>query len=407
MKPPGRTRPGRSRRSECALGETRVGSKRRESTGRWCRKTKASWRGGRRPSGWAGRNVGHGVFSSSAHSRFWWKKQSSQRGFFAARRGEEPVSRVASVIRRGGIVRHRVGLVYENTCSLRANRLNFDPEAGIARSQLRHLVDNRDASSRAQIVEGRASLAGAPRPVGDGGRRGGVHDDLSVRPGTVDRHDPAIHRPRPPRRSGHLRPAGGLGGAIRLRPAACTTPDRGPHGRQSRDRERGQRSRGRGAPASGGSRRSRVLHPQRWSRSHSAPRSGSESWYLSRCAAWPRVRLRTMLACAGVGALAIAASVALLLPPREPIENPDYYANGSQIPVALRVTQQATDSAQALSQDLDEQLLGLAQLISIPRGAPHHGAPSPLRPGIGPAQQPACPARARARGCRRAALLRR
>jgi predicted phosphodiesterase len=62
--------------------------------------------------------------------------------------------------------------------------------------------------------------------------------------------------------------------------------------------------------------------------------------------------------------------VALLLPPREPIENPDYYANGSQIPVALRVAQQATDSAQALSQDLDDQLLGLARLISIPRGRP-------------------------------------
>jgi predicted phosphodiesterase len=82
------------------------------------------------------------------------------------------------------------------------------------------------------------------------------------------------------------------------------------------------------------------------------------------------MRLRTMLACAGAGALAIAASVAFLLPPREPIENPDYYANGSQIPVALRVAQQATDSAQALSQDLDDQLLGLARLISIPHGRP-------------------------------------
>ena len=82
------------------------------------------------------------------------------------------------------------------------------------------------------------------------------------------------------------------------------------------------------------------------------------------------VRLRTMLACAGAGALAIAVAVALLLPPREPIENPDYYANGSEIPVALRVAQQATDSAQALSQDLDDQLLGLARLIAVPRGRP-------------------------------------
>jgi predicted phosphodiesterase len=79
------------------------------------------------------------------------------------------------------------------------------------------------------------------------------------------------------------------------------------------------------------------------------------------------VRLGAMLACAGGCALAIGVAIAILLPPRDPIENPDYYANGSQIPVALRVAQQATDSAQAISQDLDDQLLGLARLISVPR----------------------------------------
>jgi predicted phosphodiesterase len=79
------------------------------------------------------------------------------------------------------------------------------------------------------------------------------------------------------------------------------------------------------------------------------------------------VGLGAMLAWAGACALAVAVTVAVLLPPRDPIENPDYYANGSQIPVALRVAQQATDSAQAISQDLDDQLLGLARLISVPR----------------------------------------
>jgi predicted phosphodiesterase len=79
------------------------------------------------------------------------------------------------------------------------------------------------------------------------------------------------------------------------------------------------------------------------------------------------VPLAATLGCAGAGALAIAVAVALLLPPHDPIENPDYYANGSQIPVALRVAQQATDSASAISQDLDDQLLGLARLISVPR----------------------------------------
>jgi predicted phosphodiesterase len=80
-----------------------------------------------------------------------------------------------------------------------------------------------------------------------------------------------------------------------------------------------------------------------------------------------RVRLRIMLGAAAAGALAIAAAVALLLPPRGAIDNPDYYANGSQLPVALRVAQQATDSARAIRQDLDDQLLGLARLISVPR----------------------------------------
>ena len=80
-----------------------------------------------------------------------------------------------------------------------------------------------------------------------------------------------------------------------------------------------------------------------------------------------RHRLRTALACAAATALVAAAAVALLLPPREPVENPDYYANGSEIPVALKVAQDATESAQAIRQDLDDQLLNLARLISIPR----------------------------------------
>ena len=83
-----------------------------------------------------------------------------------------------------------------------------------------------------------------------------------------------------------------------------------------------------------------------------------------------RYRLRWKLACAaGTAALSVVL-VALLLPPREPVENPEYYANGSQIPVALQAAQDATRSAQAISQDLDDQLLSLARLISIPRERP-------------------------------------
>ncbi|MGH2979027.1 MAG: metallophosphoesterase family protein [Solirubrobacterales bacterium] len=79
-----------------------------------------------------------------------------------------------------------------------------------------------------------------------------------------------------------------------------------------------------------------------------------------------RHRLRGLLATAVVAGLATVAAVGLLLPPRGELENPEFYANGSQIPVALQATQRATESAQAISQDLDEQLVELAKLISIP-----------------------------------------
>jgi predicted phosphodiesterase len=76
------------------------------------------------------------------------------------------------------------------------------------------------------------------------------------------------------------------------------------------------------------------------------------------------------LGCAAATAVLAAGAVALLLPPREPVENPDYYANGSAIPVALQAAQDATRSAGAIRQDLDDQLLNLARLISIPRERP-------------------------------------
>jgi predicted phosphodiesterase len=86
-----------------------------------------------------------------------------------------------------------------------------------------------------------------------------------------------------------------------------------------------------------------------------------------------RYRLRALLATAGGATLVLAAAVALLLPPRGDLENPDFYANGSQIPVALQATQRATESAEAISQDLDQQLVELAKLISVPaeRGPAH------------------------------------
>lgn len=79
-----------------------------------------------------------------------------------------------------------------------------------------------------------------------------------------------------------------------------------------------------------------------------------------------RFHVRALLATAAGATLVLVAAVALLLPPRGDLENPDFYANGSQIPVALQATQRATESAEAISQDLDQQLLELAKLISVP-----------------------------------------
>ena len=83
-----------------------------------------------------------------------------------------------------------------------------------------------------------------------------------------------------------------------------------------------------------------------------------------------RYRVWTMLAGAAGTALLAAGAVALLLPPREPVENPEYFANGSAIPVALRAAEDATRSAQTIEQDLDDQLLNLARLVAVPRQRP-------------------------------------
>jgi predicted phosphodiesterase len=75
-------------------------------------------------------------------------------------------------------------------------------------------------------------------------------------------------------------------------------------------------------------------------------------------------RLRWLFATAGGTALAGCLLLALLLPPRGEIADPEYYANGPDIPVALRTIEQAQGSARAISEELNEQLVGLARLVS-------------------------------------------
>ena len=75
-------------------------------------------------------------------------------------------------------------------------------------------------------------------------------------------------------------------------------------------------------------------------------------------------RLRWLFAAAAGTALAGVLALFLLLPPRGEIADPEYYANGPDIPVALRTIERAQGSAKAISEELNQQLVGLAQLIS-------------------------------------------
>ena len=97
----------------------------------------------------------------------------------------------------------------------------------------------------------------------------------------------------------------------------------------------------------------------------------------------------------------------LLVPPRGELADPEYYANGPDIPAALR----AIDGAQELGR---HDLRGPGRPARGPRAPDRRarGAGSGLAapaadPGIGPAQQPAGAARAGAGGGRRAAGVRR
>jgi predicted phosphodiesterase len=81
-------------------------------------------------------------------------------------------------------------------------------------------------------------------------------------------------------------------------------------------------------------------------------------------------RRRALVAVAVVGALAWAPAVAFLLAPRGRFDHAEYYAKGSDIPVALRALESASRSAGRLSEGLDSQLVGLARLVQSPGERP-------------------------------------
>ena len=78
--------------------------------------------------------------------------------------------------------------------------------------------------------------------------------------------------------------------------------------------------------------------------------------------------LRLTLCTAAVGTLLSCLAIVVLFPPRGELADPEYYANGPDIPAALRAIDQASDSAETISQELNSQLVGLARLISVPAG---------------------------------------
>ena len=75
---------------------------------------------------------------------------------------------------------------------------------------------------------------------------------------------------------------------------------------------------------------------------------------------------RLLAPAAVAGALLSVLFLYLLVPPRGELADPEYYANGPDIPAALRAIDGAQDSAATISEDLDAQLVGLARLIAAP-----------------------------------------
>lgn len=84
---------------------------------------------------------------------------------------------------------------------------------------------------------------------------------------------------------------------------------------------------------------------------------------------------RRLLAVAVLPALAWACAVAFLLAPRGELENPEYYAHGPDIPVALRAIQDATRSSRSLGDAVESQLVGLARLVAPGRREDLGGLP--------------------------------
>ena len=90
--------------------------------------------------------------------------------------------------------------------------------------------------------------------------------------------------------------------------------------------------------------------------------------FAVRGGATPKLRYTT--GAAVTTALLTAIALVILLPPRGPIDTPQYYAFGPDIPRALEAVETAQRSTRALDQELDAQLVGLARLVTAPANRP-------------------------------------
>ena len=85
------------------------------------------------------------------------------------------------------------------------------------------------------------------------------------------------------------------------------------------------------------------------------------------------VRLRWLLLTAVVTSAAITAGLVVFLPPRGAMDEPEYYAHGSDIPRALEAVEAATSGPGTIAEELNAQLVGLARLVISPSGRPLSG----------------------------------
>ena len=88
-------------------------------------------------------------------------------------------------------------------------------------------------------------------------------------------------------------------------------------------------------------------------------------------------RLRTTLAVALGTSLACGVALVVGLPPRSNVDTPEYYANGPEVPTALRALETLGDSAQTLDDEIDEQLVGIARFVNAPAGRAPLGDDAP------------------------------